>query len=35
MSLLYQVENQWGGDNAPWNNGGTWVMGWGASHLCK
>ncbi|CCI36142.1 MAG: lectin OAA [Microcystis sp.] len=27
MSLLYQVENQWGGDNAPWNNGGTWVMG--------
>ena len=27
MSLLYQVENQWGGDNAPWNNGGTWVIG--------
>ncbi|NEN91768.1 MAG: lectin OAA [Okeania sp. SIO3H1] len=27
MPLLYQVENQWGGNNAPWHNGGTWVMG--------
>jgi hypothetical protein len=27
MSLLYQVENQWGGNNAPWHNGGIWIMG--------
>jgi len=23
----YIVENQWGGSNAPWHPGGTWVMG--------
>ncbi len=23
----YKVENQWGGDAAPWNDGGTWVIG--------
>lgn len=23
----YGVENQWGGDSAPWNDGGTWVIG--------
>lgn len=23
----YSVENQWGGNNAPWNVGGTWVLG--------
>ena len=23
----YQVENQWGGDQAPWHPGGTWVIG--------
>lgn len=23
----YSVENQWGGDSAPWHNGGTWVIG--------
>ncbi|MCB9124674.1 MAG: choice-of-anchor L domain-containing protein [Caldilineaceae bacterium] len=23
----YEVENQWGGDDAPWNPGGTWVLG--------
>ena len=27
MSLLYEVENQCGGDDASWHNGGTWVMG--------
>lgn len=27
MPLLYQVENQWGGNNAHWHNGGTWVIG--------
>jgi len=24
---LYQVENQWGGDYAPWNQGGMWIIG--------
>lgn len=24
---LYQVENQWGGSSAPWNEGGKWVIG--------
>ncbi|MEG5017749.1 MULTISPECIES: lectin OAA family protein [unclassified Microcoleus] len=24
---LYQVQNQWGGSSAPWNEGGTWVIG--------
>lgn len=23
----YTVENQWGGDDAPWHPGGTWVIG--------
>ncbi|KYC44231.1 lectin OAA [Scytonema hofmannii PCC 7110] len=23
----YKVENQWGGDAAPWNDGGIWVIG--------
>ncbi|KAF3890169.1 MULTISPECIES: lectin OAA family protein [Nostocales] len=23
----YKVETQWGGDAAPWNDGGTWVIG--------
>ena len=23
----YIVENQWGGSNAPWHEGGTWVIG--------
>lgn len=27
MPLLYQVENQWGGDDAPWHNGGQWIIG--------
>ncbi len=24
---LYNVENQWGGADSPWNPGGTWVIG--------
>jgi hypothetical protein len=24
---LYQVENQWGGNNAPWHQGGKWLLG--------
>ncbi|MDF5707298.1 MAG: hypothetical protein PUP90_06355 [Nostoc sp. S4] len=24
---LYQVENQWGGSSAPWNEGGSWEIG--------
>ncbi|MEQ8999620.1 MAG: hypothetical protein RID53_24230 [Coleofasciculus sp. B1-GNL1-01] len=24
---LYKVENQWGGNSAPWNPGGNWVIG--------
>lgn len=23
----YEVENQWGGDDAPWNPGGNWILG--------
>ncbi|MES2554937.1 MAG: lectin OAA [Bacteroidota bacterium] len=23
----YAVENQWGGDSAPWHPGGTWIIG--------
>jgi OAA-family lectin sugar binding domain len=23
----YSVENQWGGEDAPWNFGGNWVIG--------
>jgi len=23
----YQVENQWGGDEAPWHDGGVWELG--------
>ncbi|RUT02218.1 hypothetical protein DSM106972_062930 [Dulcicalothrix desertica PCC 7102] len=23
----YSVENQWGGEDAPWNFGGNWVVG--------
>ncbi len=26
-SNLYNVENQWGGDDAPWNDGGAWIIG--------
>ena len=25
--MLYQVQNQWGGSSAPWNEGGKWVIG--------
>ena len=24
---VYQVENQWGGNNAPWHQGNTWIIG--------
>src|SRR3989338_1545983 len=24
---VYNAQNQWGGDSAPWHPGGTWVMG--------
>src|SRR5919198_1607718 len=24
---LYQVQNQWGGSSAPWNQGGKWIIG--------
>ncbi len=24
---MYAVENQWGGNSAPWNPGGTWILG--------
>ncbi|ROS05497.1 hypothetical protein EDC56_1027 [Sinobacterium caligoides] len=24
---LYQVENQWGGNSAPWHEGGKWIIG--------
>ncbi len=24
----YHVENQWGGNNAPWHEGGAWVLGY-------
>ena len=24
---VYQVENQWGGEQAPWHRGGTWILG--------
>lgn len=27
MANTYEVENQWGGDQAPWNPGGSWVIG--------
>ncbi len=27
QSNTYQVENQWGGNTAPWHPGGTWVIG--------
>lgn len=27
MGNSYAVENQWGGDSAPWNPGGNWVIG--------
>ena len=27
MANTYQVENQWGGDSAPWHDGGKWVIG--------
>ncbi|WP_026795545.1 MULTISPECIES: hypothetical protein [Planktothrix] len=23
----YEVENQWGGDSAPWHSGGNWILG--------
>jgi hypothetical protein len=23
----YAVQNQWGGSNAPWHEGGTWIIG--------
>jgi hypothetical protein len=26
-ATVYSVENQWGGNQAPWHGGGTWVMG--------
>ena len=28
---LYQVENQWGGSQAPWHEGGNWVLGYRAN----
>ncbi|OQW45392.1 MAG: hypothetical protein A4S12_12820 [Proteobacteria bacterium SG_bin5] len=27
LSDTYSVANQWGGDQAPWHPGGTWVLG--------
>ncbi|KQO05641.1 lectin OAA family protein [Sphingomonas sp. Leaf242] len=27
MANTYAVDNQWGGNDAPWNAGGTWVLG--------
>lgn len=27
IMAAYQVENQWGGATAPWNTGGTWILG--------
>ncbi len=24
---IYLVQNQWGGNTAPWHPGGTWVLG--------
>lgn len=24
---IYAVQNQWGGDDAPWHNGGKWALG--------
>lgn len=27
VSNTYNIENQWGGDSAPWHPGGLWVMG--------
>ncbi|MFM2059106.1 MAG: hypothetical protein RLY71_3491, partial [Pseudomonadota bacterium] len=27
QNCLYYVENQWGGDSAPWHAGGMWVIG--------
>ncbi|MFN0203711.1 MAG: lectin OAA [Bacteroidia bacterium] len=24
---LYQVQNQWGGEDAPWHEGGRWALG--------
>ena len=29
----YMVENQWGGDNAPWHPGGSWLIG-GRNQKC-
>src|SRR5204862_8299140 len=26
-NTTYHVQNQWGGDGAPWNEGGKWVIG--------
>ena len=28
----WTVENQWGGDHAPWHQGGTWVLGGRINH---
>lgn len=27
MANTYSVLNQWGGSNAPWHPGGTWILG--------
>jgi hypothetical protein len=27
MADTYSVENQWGGDSAPWHDGGRWIIG--------
>lgn len=27
MNNTYAVENQWGGDSAPWHEGGSWILG--------
>ena len=27
MTNCYHVENQWGGDEAPWHDGGVWEIG--------
>ncbi len=27
VSATYDVQNQWGGDSAPWHPGGSWVIG--------
>jgi hypothetical protein len=30
----YTVENQWGGDSAPWHPGGNWIIGGRSNQSC-